>query len=145
MTKLLNSFIDQFRDWNGFEKGLAVMAVLGSIILAFLWEDSLFGLSVTMTGVLCVVLVSKKSNWNYFWGTYNVIGYAYLAYTWGLGGDFMLNAFYFLPMQFVGIAMWSRNLEKGAIVKARELDLRGYIKLATVAMTSVIVYMFVLK
>jgi len=145
MTKLFNSFIEQFKGWNTFEKGLALMAVIGSIILTILWSDTLFGLSVTLTGVLCVVLVSKRNNWNYFWGTYNVIGYAYLAYTWGLGGDFMLNAFYFLPMQFIGLAMWTRNLEGGAIVKARELTKNGYFKLIAITIVAVIGYMFLLK
>jgi len=124
---------------------LAAMAVLGSIALTILWGDTLFGLSITLTGVLCVVLVSKRSNWNYLWGTYNVIGYAYLAFTWGLGGDFMLNALYFLPMQIVGLAMWSRHLESGAIVKARDFDLRGYIKLAIGTILAVFAYSFILK
>lgn len=147
MTKLFRSFIDQFKGWNTFEKGLAAMAVIGSIILTLLWQDTLFGLSVTLTGVLCVVLVSKRSQWNYFWGTYNVIGYAYLAYTWGLGGDFMLNAFYFLPMQLVGFMMWKRNLEGGSdtLVKARDFSLAGYTKLAIGTILAVVAYSFVLK
>ena len=145
MTKLFNSFMEQFKGWNTFEKGLGVLAVIGSIVLTILWADTLFGLSVTLTGVLCVVLVSKRNSWNYFWGTYNVIGYAYLAYTWGLGGDFMLNAFYFLPMQFVGIAMWKRNLESGAIVKARDFKLKGYIWLTVGTVLAVFAYSFILK
>lgn len=143
--RILESFFGQFRNWNHFEKALAAMAVLGSIVLTMLWSDSLFGLSVTLTGVLCVVLVAKRSNWNYFWGTYNVIGYAYLAYTWGLGGDFMLNAFYFLPMQFVGLAMWTRNLESGAIVKSRDFTKKGYIQLGVITVGLVAFYSLVLR
>lgn len=145
MTKLFKSFIDQFKNWNAFEKGLGVLAILGSVILTILWQDSFFGLSVTLTGVLCVVLVAKRSNWNYFWGTYNVIGYAYLAYSWGLGGDFMLNAFYFLPMQFIGLLMWSKNLETGAIVKARDFTLKGYIELGIITVGLVLGYSLVLR
>ena len=145
MVKIFKSFINQFREWNKIEKYLMVIAIVGSIILTMLWDDTLFGLSVTLTGILCVILVSKKSNWNYLWGTYNVIGYAYLAYTWGLGGDFMLNAFYFLPMQFIGLWMWSKHLEKGSTVKARELTKGGYILLFQLLFIFTLVYSVLLK
>jgi nicotinamide mononucleotide transporter len=147
MKKLALSFVNQFRGWNRFEMFLGTLAVLGSIILTILWQDTFFGLTVTLTGVLCVVLVSKRSQWNYFWGTYNVIGYAYLAYTWGLGGDFMLNAFYFLPMQLVGFLMWQRHLEKGSkeIVKAEEYNKAQYIKLGILTLIAVLLYSFILQ
>jgi len=147
MKKLLKSFVDQFRGWNKFEKFLGIMAVVGSIILTILWDDTLFGLSVTLTGILCVVLVSKRSQWNYFWGTYNVIGYAYLAFSWGLGGDFMLNTLYFLPMQLVGFLMWKKNLEKdsNSIVKARDFTTIGYIKLIIGVILAIFLYSVLLQ
>jgi nicotinamide mononucleotide transporter len=147
MKALVSSFINQFKNWNRFETFLGFLAIVGSIVLTILWQDSLFGLSVTLTGVLCVILVSKRSQWNYFWGTYNVIGYAYLAYSWGLGGDFMLNAFYFLPMQLVGFMMWQRHLEKDSkeLVKAEEYNKMQYIKLGIFTLTTVLLYSFFLQ
>lgn len=50
------------------------------------------GFSVFLTGVICVVLVAKGSIWNYAWGTYNVVGYAYFSYINGYFGEEMLNA-----------------------------------------------------
>lgn len=147
MRKLAMPFLNQFSGWNKFEKFLGLMALVGSIILTVLWDDTLFGLSVTLTGILSVVLVSKRSQWNYFWGTYNVIGYAYLAFTWGLGGDFMLNTLYFLPMQLVGFLMWKKNLESGSkeIVKARDFNITGYIKLITITLLAVLLYSIFLQ
>lgn len=139
------SFLEQFKGWNKIEKSLAAMAIIGSLILKYLWADSWFGLSVTLTGILCVILVSKRSQWNYFWGLYNVIGYTYLAYTYGLGGDFMLNAFYFLPMQFVGWSMWNKNLESRAIVKAKDFDIPGYISLIFWSSVSIVGYSLALQ
>lgn len=140
MDNILNSFVAQFQGWSKFEKFLGFLAVFGSIALTLLWGDTLFGLSVTLTGILCVILVNKRSNWNYLWGTYNVVGYAYLAWTYGLGGDFMLNAFYFLPMQFIGLAMWSKNLEEGAVVKARDFTQKGYFNLGLFTALAVAIY-----
>jgi nicotinamide mononucleotide transporter len=147
LKNFAKSFINQFRHWRPFEIFLGIMAVVGSVILTILWDDTIFGLSVTLTGILCVVLVSKRSQWNYFWGTYNVIGYAYLAFSWGLGGDFMLNAFYFLPMQLVGFLMWKRNLEKGSneIVKARDFTKKGYIRLVIGTVLAIIGYSLLLQ
>jgi len=140
MEKLAKSFVGQFRGWSKFEKFLGMLAILGSIALTLLWGDTLFGLSVTLTGILGVILVNKRSQWNYLWGTYNVIGYAYLAWTYGLGGDFMLNALYFLPMQFVGYKMWSKNIESGATVKAKDFGLNGYINLILFSATAIFLY-----
>jgi len=147
MKTVLLSFINQFQNWNRFEKFLGILAVVGSIVLTILWQDTLFGLTITLTGVLCVILVSKRNQWNYFWGTYNVIGYAYLAYTWGLGGDFMLNAFYFLPMQLVGYLLWQRHLEKGSkeTVKAEEYNRAQYIKLGLLSVILILLYSFFLQ
>lgn len=133
------------KKWNLIEKILVISAIVVSFVLSYIWKDSLFGLSVTMSGVLCVVLVSRRSNWNYLIGTYNVIGYSYLAYQWGLGGDFMLNAFYFLPMQFIGLYMWTKNLEEGAIVKSRSLSNKSFIKLLILSLFAIVAYTVALK
>lgn len=133
------------KKWNLIEKCLVLTAVVVSFILSYIWKDSLFGLSVTLSGVLCVILVSRRSNWNYLIGTYNVIGYSYLAYQWGLGGDFMLNAFYFLPMQFIGLYMWTKNLESGAIVKSRTLKNSSFIKVIIGSLVAIVLYTIALK
>jgi nicotinamide mononucleotide transporter len=56
-----------------------------------------------------VILVAQGKLSNYVWGTVGVITYAYLAYTWGYYGETMLNAMYYLPMQFVGFYFWFKN------------------------------------
>jgi nicotinamide mononucleotide transporter len=68
-----------------------------------------------LTGLWCVILVAKGRIFNYYLGLANVIGYAYIAYGYQLWGEVMLNALYFLPMQFVGLWIWTRN--KDAAVK----------------------------
>lgn len=137
--EILNSFVSQFKGWNKFEKFLGILAILGSIGLTILWGDNLFGLSVTLTGILCVILVAKGNIWNYFWGTYNVIGYAYIAHTWGLNGEVMLNALYFLPMQLIGFMMWRKHTSDSQ-VKMKDLSVANYIVMLLVSAILVIFY-----
>ena len=75
-----------------------------------------------ITGVLCVVLVAKGSIWNYLFGLVNVSLYAYISYKASLYGDAVLNAFYYVPMQFIGYWQWRK---RGAAVSQAEADGTG--------------------
>ena len=102
-----------FNDWSSWEKSwLGVSTILIFIASIWTWDStnqvgSWAALLSSITGIWCVVLVAKAKISNYIWGLINVVLYAYAAYTWKLYGDFMLNAFYFLPMQFVGWYIWT--------------------------------------
>ena len=114
-----------FKDWTLFEKSwLVIFAGIG-IWLSYTWGDTLLSFSVLITGIVCVVLVTRGSIWNYAPGLYNVVGYSWLSYQNGYFGEVMLNAGYFFPAQIIGIFMWRRNLKEGPIVvmkKMRKLD-----------------------
>lgn len=140
MKRISVSFIKQFQGWTPFERFLMALAIVSTFALTMLWGDNLFGASVTLTGILCVILVARGSIWNYFWGTYNVIGYAYIAYTWGLNGEVMLNALYFLPMQVIGFIMWKNNMSKDDIVKMQDLSLIQYIIVGLISTVAIIGY-----
>ncbi len=75
-----------------------------------------------IAGVLCVVLVAKGSIWNYLFGLINVSMYAYISYKADLYGDAALNAFYYLPMQFIGFWQWRK---RGAAMSEEEAGGRG--------------------
>ena len=75
-----------------------------------------------IAGVLCVVLVAKGSIWNYLFGIINVSMYAYISYKAELYGDAVLNAFYYVPMQFIGYWQWRR---RGAAMSEAETDGTG--------------------
>ncbi len=109
MEGLFGSFKKQFQGWSVFEKCLITVMLLGLMYTSYVWQDNIVGIICTIAGVLCVVLVSKGNIWNYFWGVINVALYAYIAYNAGYGGDFVLNAFYYLPMNFVGLYYWRKN------------------------------------
>lgn len=75
-----------------------------------------------IAGVLCVVLVAKGSIWNYLFGIINVSMYAYISYKADLYGDAVLNAFYYVPMQFIGYWQWRK---RGAAVSEAQAEGQG--------------------
>ncbi|AIQ71685.1 nicotinamide mononucleotide transporter [Paenibacillus graminis] len=110
--------------WNLFE--LAWLVLFTSIAVGFtvISKDSLFGFTVFITGVLCVVLAAKGNLMSYVFGMYNTVGYAYLAYVNGLFGEVMLNLLFFVPMNVVGFYMWKNNSNNGKL-SMRQLELKG--------------------
>ena len=86
--------------------GVLVSNVVYSVLTGTL---DVVGSVAGITGVMCVVLVAKGSIWNYAFGLVNVSLYAWISYKAALYGDAGLNAFYYLPMQFVGWWQWRKR------------------------------------
>ena len=101
-----------------------ITGVITSNLIYSLLSGSLdiVGSVASVAGVLCVVLVAKGSIWNYLFGIVNVSLYAYISYKAALYGDAALNAFYYVPMQFIGWWQWRR---RGAAVSEAEAAGRG--------------------
>lgn len=86
-----------FQGWNWFELAWLASFSAVAIVLSILWKDDFLAFSVFLTGVLCVVLAAKGSIWNYAFGIYNSVGYAWLSYHNGLYGEVLLNLLFFVP------------------------------------------------
>ncbi|RRJ62758.1 nicotinamide riboside transporter PnuC [Paenibacillus oralis] len=111
-------------NWSLFEMTWLVLFTGIAIALTVLMKDSLFGFTVFITGVLCVVFAAKGNLMTYGFGMYNTFGYAYLAYVNGLFGEVMLNLLFFVPMNVIGFLMW-RNHRHGGKLSMRQMDVRG--------------------
>jgi len=106
-------------DWNLFEKIWLLTFTFVNIYLFIVWQDSWIGLIASLTGMLCVVLTAKARISSFYFGLINILAYSYVAYQSRYFGDVMLNMLYFLPMTFVGIYFWKRNLKnnkKGEVI-----------------------------
>jgi nicotinamide mononucleotide transporter len=118
------------KGWSTFEKIWLVVFTAIILTTGFIFKDTAIGIIASLTGVLCVVLVSQGKISNYFFGAINTALYAYISYKTGLYGETMLNAFFYLPIQFIGFYMWSKNMNKNeigvSIVKAKKLDGKGW-------------------
>ena len=97
------------KDWNLFEKSWLVVFTVLIVVLSLIWHDSIVGIICSLTGIWCVILVTKGKISNYYVGIVNVALYIFIAYNNQYYGEVMLNAVYFLPMQFVGWYMWVKH------------------------------------
>ena len=127
------------KGWSTFE--ITWLVVFVSIILytGIAFNDTWIGMTASLTGVICVVLVSQGKISNYFFGVINTALYAYISFKTGLFGESMLNAFFYLPIQFIGFYLWSKNMNKDKLgvstVWVKKLDKMGwlYVVLTVVA------------
>ncbi len=110
----------KIKGWNLYEICWLIVFILIGSYLSISWKDSIFGLSVFISGVLCVVLAAKGSIWTYIFGMYNTFGYAYMSYTNGLFGEMGLNLFFFAPTNVIGLMMWRKKMEENVVIM-REL------------------------
>lgn len=88
---------------------LACVIITG---LSIYWKDTVMGIISATTGVACVVLTGKGKLSAYIFGLVNCVLYAIIAYNAKLYGETMLNAIYYIPMQFVGFYVWNKNMNK---------------------------------
>ena len=88
----------KIKSWNLYEIIWLALFSMVAITLTIVWKYTIFGFSVFITGVLCVILAAKGNLWTYIFGMYNTFGYAYLAFTNGLFGEMGLNLLFFAPM-----------------------------------------------
>jgi len=121
--------------WNLFEMTWLVLFTTIAVVFTVISKDSLFGFTVFITGVLCVVLAAKGNLMSYVFGMYNTIGYTYLAFINGLFGEVMLNLLFFVPMNVIGFYMWKNNRQEDGKLVMRQLDRKG---LLLIGMGSVI-------
>ena len=146
----MNSRVLSFYDW------FLIVGVIASNIIYSVLSDNIdiVGSVAGIAGVLCVVLVAKGSIWNYLFGIINVSMYAYISYNASLYGDAVLNAFYYVPMQFIGWWQWRKRGAamsetesggKGVQVQARRFNWRQRAFLALGCAVSVVTVGFILK
>ncbi|CAF1161572.1 unnamed protein product [Adineta steineri] len=94
-----------------------------------LWRRCLLCLSgaSAFTNVLNVVLVIHGKMSAYFWGILGAILYGPFAFAYNYAGDAQLFVLFFLPMQFVGIYIWSKELDTQATTRVKSLKLTGWL------------------
>ncbi len=118
--------------WNAFEIIWLILFCAVAITITIATKDNPFGFTVFLSGVLCVVLVAKGNIMNYIVGTYNTIGYAWLAWGNGLFGEVGLNILFYLPMNVIGFFMWRKHVDNGTVTM-RKLSVKWVCFLSAVS------------
>ncbi|WP_434778252.1 nicotinamide riboside transporter PnuC [Neisseria sp. Ec49-e6-T10] len=103
---MMNNLLKQLK-W--YEWGWLVLFFFIAVLTSWSANDSLLMLTVLMSGVLFLVFAAKGSIYTYYFGFYNAVGYAYIAYMNGLFGEFALNLFFYVPVNIIGFFLWKKN------------------------------------
>lgn len=142
----LKQFIrNEITGWKKTELAWLLLACAVITALSIYWQDTLMGIISSVTGVACVVCTGKGKLSAYVFGLVNSVLYAIISYRASLYGETMLNAIYYVPMQFVGAYVWSRNMnqETHEVIKRRMKPL-GWLLMTGGIAAATLVYGWVL-
>lgn len=144
--KLKNLIKNELTGWKKIEVAWMLIACLVIAGLSIYWQDTIMGIISATTGVACVVCTGKGKLSAYVFGLVNAILYAIIAFKAHLYGETMLNAIYYVPMQFVGFYIWSKNMNE----ETNEVDKRhmsNKVRLVTLVLMigATVGYGFILK
>lgn len=127
--KVLGNLQKQVANWSKYELiyGLVIVTTLLSISIIGISPETPIWLTIIsiiagFTGVLGTMLAAKKSTWNYLWGIIHIVLYGTVSLASGVYGDFVLNIFYFLPLNIYAVFVWRGMSDKNGIVKPKKLS-----------------------
>lgn len=131
------------RELTGWKKAEAIWLFVACAVitgLSIYWGDSLMGIISSVTGVACVVCTGKGKLSAYVFGLVNSVLYAIISFRATLYGETMLNALYYVPMQFVGLYVWSKHMDQqtGEVVKKRMKPIGLLLMSAAVALATIL-------
>lgn len=111
----------ELKGWRPWEILWLTFAVAVITALSIYWGDTAIGMISAATGVACVVCTGKGKLSAYAFGLVNSVLYAIISYNAKLYGETMLNAIYYVPMQFIGFFIWSKHInnDTGEVQKQR--------------------------
>ena len=137
---------NEFKGWKFIEVFWLVLACSIITGLSIYWKDNLMGIISALTGVACVICTGKGKLSAYLFGLVNCVLYAIIAYQQTLYGETMLNLLYYVPMQFVGLAIWSKNMNKETL-EVKKIHMKNKSRLLTLIgmVVGTIAYGFILK
>ncbi|MFA6335700.1 MAG: nicotinamide riboside transporter PnuC [Bacteroidales bacterium] len=140
-------YLKKLNTLSPFDWFLIVGIISLNIIHSLLLRDiDLIGSIAGISGVVCVVLVAKGNILNYLFGVINVALYAYISFKAELYGDAVLNAFYYVPMQFIGWFSWikKREANDSVTVTSKRMNTRERIMLLIFSTAMVLIVGYIL-
>lgn len=144
---ILSQLFGKLEDWSLFERLWISIFTIINISLFFTLDDTILGLISSLSGMLCVVLVAKGKISNYLFGLIQVATYGYIAYSYGLFGETILNWGFYVPIQFIGFYLWYKNSSNNTTsdVKARTLSFNQAILIIITTIVSIVLFSLGLK
>ena len=109
VKELIKKELTGWKKWEIIWLLVATAVILG---VSVYWKDTLTGIVAALTGIWCVILTGKGKLSSFWFGTINTVLYALVAWKAKYWGEVMLNLIYYVPMNFVGMYMWSKNMNE---------------------------------
>ena len=103
---------NELTGWKTPEVAWLIFACAIIASLSIYWGDTIMGIISAITGVACVVCTGKGKLSAYLFGVINCVLYAIISYNAKLYGETLLNALYYVPMQFIGFYVWNKNMNE---------------------------------
>jgi len=138
--------MDKLKNFKSWEIGWMILANAVILGVSIYMGDDVLSIIASLTGVMCVILCGLGKVSNYFWGTVNVILYAYVAWKAKYYGDVMLNLLYYLPTNIIGWVLWAKNVnsETNEVYKKR-MTWKQDIVVVIISIIGILGYSFILK
>lgn len=143
MKKWIKKELTGWKKWEVVWLAIATAVILG---VSLYWKDTMIGIGAAVTGIWCVILTGKGKLSSFLFGTINTVLYAIVAWKAKYWGEVMLNLLYYVPMNFVGLYMWSKNMdEQTEEVQKKRLSGKNSIIAYGCVVLGTVAYGFVLK
>ena len=144
MNKIKQLIKNELKGWKVWELSWMFLAISVIIGLSIYWQDSLMGIVSAATGVACVVCTGKGKLMAYVFGLINCVLYAIISFRSAFYGETMLNALYYVPMQFVGFFVWAKNMnqETGEVEKRHMKNVHRLLWAVCLAVATVLYGLF---
>lgn len=125
--------------------GMLLITIISSVMggMSFTFID-IATLITSIFMVLNLALVDEGKITNYSLGFISCVGWLMIAIHNKLFGDVYAQIFY-IAMQFVGIAVWSKHTNDGDVVESRKLTKVQMILTALLAITLYVIVLFTSK
>ena len=139
-------FKSELTGWKPFDVIWLAVATAVILGLSVYWKDTWVSLLAAVTGVWCVILTGKGKRSSFIFGLVNVVFYALVAFQAKYYGEVMLNALYYLPMNFVGWFAWKKHMndDTGEVIKEK-LTLKKSVIVYALTAVAILVYGLILK
>lgn len=146
LKKIKKFFKNEISGWKKWEV-IWLLAACLTITGISIWSgDSFLGIISAVTGVISVVCTGKGKLSAYTFGLINSILYAFISYRAKLYGETMLNALYYVPMQFVGFYVWNKHMnEETKEVQKRHMNAAGKVMLLGAMLLTTYLYGLLLR
>lgn len=102
-----------FYGWKRSEYAWLAVAVASILGISLVMGSGMIEVVSALTGIIGAILVARAKLSSYVWGAVATGTYAWIAFSYQLFGEAILYTLLFLPMQFIGYAMWLKAAKRG--------------------------------